>query len=201
MTVKAGSLRPARRIRVSTSTEAVAKPCASWAASSNFWRAGCPWPLPRCRAAASATPPRVNEASATVVLDGAREQELRSLVTTAEAQMRSKLGAFDPGLRITVEAVARPDRVLADGDASLVAGLLASIHHGVLAMSPDVAGLVQTSTNLATVSTRDGEVEIETSQRSAIESSKLAGRMASTIFRLAGFEMEHARRLPPVGSP
>ena len=137
------------------------------------------------------------EASATVVLDGAREHELRSLAGTAEAQIRSELGAFDSGVRIAVEAVARPDRVLADADASLVAGLLASLHHGVLAMSPDVAGLVQTSTNLATVSTREDEVEIETSQRSAIESSKLAaGRMVTTMFRLAGFEVEHTGGYP-----
>src|ERR1035441_8900646 len=68
--------------------------------------------------------------------------------------------------------------------------LLASQHHGVLAMSPDVAGLVQTSTNLAIVSLKDGEVEIETSQRSPIESSKLAaGRMVSTVFRMAHFEV------------
>ena len=40
-------------------------------------------------------------------------------------------------------------------------------------------------------------MEIETSQRSAIESSKLAaGRMVSTIFRLAGFEVEHAGGYP-----
>jgi dipeptidase D len=137
------------------------------------------------------------EASATVVLDGARERELRSLVATAEAQIRSEFGAFDPGLKIAVEPVTRPQQVLADADARLVAGLLASLHHGVLAMSPDVAGLVQTSTNLATVSARAGEVEIETSQRSAIESSKLAaGRMVSTIFRLAGFEVEHAGGYP-----
>ena len=137
------------------------------------------------------------EASATVVLDGAREHELRSLAGTAEAQIRSELGAFDSGVSIAVEAAARPDRVLADADASLVAGLLASLHHGVLAMSPDVAGLVQTSTNLATVSTREDEVEIETSQRSAIESSKLAaGRMVTTMFRLAGFEVEHTGGYP-----
>jgi dipeptidase D len=131
------------------------------------------------------------EASATVVLDGAHEPELRSLVATAEAQVRSEFGAFDPGVRITVAGISRPDRGLAAADASLLAGLLASLPHGVLAMSPDVPGLVQTSTNLATVSVKDGDVEIETSQRSAIESSKLAaGRMVSTIFRLAGFEVQ-----------
>jgi dipeptidase D len=137
------------------------------------------------------------EAYAVVVLDGAHERELRSLVAAAEAQIRSELGAFDSGVRIAVESVARPQQVLADADASLIAGLLASMHHGVLAMSPDVAGLVQTSTNLATVFTRDDQVEIETLQRSAIESGKLAaGRMVSTIFRLAGFEVEHAGGYP-----
>jgi len=137
------------------------------------------------------------EAFAIMVLDGPREQELRSLVATAETQIRSEFGAFDSGLKIAVEPVTRPQQVLADADARLVAGLLASLHHGVLAMSPDVAGLVQTSTNLATVSARADEVEIETSQRSAIESSKLAaGRMVSTIFRLAGFEVEHTGGYP-----
>ena len=64
-------------------------------------------------------------------------------------------------------------------------------------MSPDIAGLVQTSTNLAIVSTKDDEVMIETSQRSPIESSKLAAaQMVSTIFRMARFEVEHSGGYP-----
>jgi dipeptidase D len=47
------------------------------------------------------------------------------------------------------------------------------------------------------VSTRDDRVEIETNQRSAIETSKLAAaRMVATIFRLARFEVEHAVGYP-----
>jgi dipeptidase D len=137
------------------------------------------------------------EASATVLLEGAREGELRSLVSEVEAETRSALGAFDPGVRITVESAARPQQAMAGSDAALLAGLLSSLHHGVLAMSPDIAGLVQTSTNLAIVSAEDGQVEIETSQRSSIESSKLAaGRMVTTILRFAGFEVEHAGGYP-----
>jgi dipeptidase D len=137
------------------------------------------------------------EASATVVLHRAGEPNLQALLSRAEAEIRSELGAFDPGLRITAESVARPDQVLADADAKLVAGLLASMHHGALAMSPDIPGLVQTSTNLATVSTTDDQVEIATSQRSSIESSKLAaGRMVSTVFGLAGFEAQHSGGYP-----
>ena len=69
--------------------------------------------------------------------------------------------------------------------------------HGVLAMSPDVPGLVQNSTNLATVATKGDVVEIVTSQRSAIESSKqAAARMVATACRLAGFEVEHRGSYP-----
>ena len=137
------------------------------------------------------------EASATVVLEGARQVEMRALLATLEAEIRAELGAFDTGLRITVESAARPSQVLAASDAVVVAGLLASLHHGVFAMSPDIPGLVQTSTNLAIVATNEDEVAIETNQRSAILSSKLAaGRMVSTVLRLAGFEVEHSGGYP-----
>ena len=73
----------------------------------------------------------------------------------------------------------------------------ASVHHGVLAMSPDVPGLVQTSTNLATVKTKGDIVEIVTSQRSAIVSSmQAAARMVATVCRLAGFQVEHGGKYP-----
>jgi dipeptidase D len=69
--------------------------------------------------------------------------------------------------------------------------------HGVLAMSPDIPGLVQTSTNLAVVSTAGEQVTIESSQRSSIETSKMAaGRMVTTILRLASFQAEHSGGYP-----
>ncbi|MGJ5817490.1 aminoacyl-histidine dipeptidase [Paludibaculum fermentans] len=129
------------------------------------------------------------EASAIVVVDPARIAELRATLTLWQDALRSDLGSFDAGLRISAEPASQPTRVLADADARVVAELLASQHHGVLAMSPDVPGLVQTSTNLAIVGLKDVVVEIETSQRSPILSSKVAAaRMVSTVFALAGFQ-------------
>ena len=137
------------------------------------------------------------EAAALVLVDGARGSELKSLVATAEAGYKADLGGFDPGLQITVEKAERPERVLEVNDAKQTVALLASLHHGVLAMSPDVAGLVQTSTNLAIVNSKGDVVEVVTSQRSAIESSMLAAaRMVATVCRLAGFEVEHAGKYP-----
>jgi dipeptidase D len=137
------------------------------------------------------------EAFAVIVCEEAREAEVRSLARQVESDARAELGAFDPGLAISLESVARPERVLANADAVVVVGLVASCQHGVLAMSPAVAGLVQTSTNLAVVSTSEKEVQIETSQRSSVESGKLAAaRMVSTVFGLAGFQVEHSGNYP-----
>jgi dipeptidase D len=139
------------------------------------------------------------EASAVVVLDPAREKELRALLADFQTQIQSDLGGFDPGLQVSLEKdkAEGASKVLEATDAQRTVDLLASLHHGVLAMSPDIAGLVQTSTNLATVGMNDGVVEIGTSQRSAIESSKqAAARMVATVCRLAGFEVEHGAGYP-----
>ncbi len=137
------------------------------------------------------------EAAAMVVVDPSRESALKSLVATTEAGCQADLGVFDSGLRITVEKAERPEKVIDATDAKQAVALLASLHHGVIAMSPDVPGLVQTSTNLATVTTKGDVVEIVTSQRSPIESSMMsAARMVATICRMAGFEAEHTGKYP-----
>jgi dipeptidase D len=134
---------------------------------------------------------------ATVLLDRGREQELKSLLAQAEAEYRTDLGEFDSDLRIAAEKAERPDKVMDAVDAKQTVALLASLHHGVLAMSPDVPGLVQTSTNLAIITAKGDMVEIVTSQRSAIESSKnTAAGMVAAVCRLAGFEVEHGGSYP-----
>ena len=137
------------------------------------------------------------EAFVTVALDASRESELRSIVSRVQEDTQAELGGFDPGLQITVEKANRPDRAIAANDARRVADLLAAIPHGILSMSPDIPGLVQTSTNLAIITTTGDVVEITTSQRSAIASSKnAAADMVATACRLAGFDTELSTGYP-----
>jgi dipeptidase D len=137
------------------------------------------------------------EAVAVIVLDPARESELKSLVAAGEAAHKDELGAFDSGLQITVDRTERPATVLNSADAKAFAALLVTVPHGILYMSPDVPGLVQTSTNLATVRTTPDTLEVVTSQRSAIATSKDgAARMVAAVARLAGFEPEHSGSYP-----
>ena len=137
------------------------------------------------------------EAVAVMVGDAARENEMKSLVSAVENSHKTELGGFDPGLQILVEKTERPAMVMDGADANSLAALLVSLPHGILAMSPDVPGLVQTSTNLATIKTTGDLVEVVTSQRSAITTSKdAAARTVATVARLAGFEPEHAGSYP-----
>jgi dipeptidase D len=137
------------------------------------------------------------EASAIVVLDGAREQDLRSTIAEFATETQTDFGNFDPGVQVAVESASAPAQVMDKVDAKRIADVLAAAPHGVLAMSPDVPGLVQNSTNLATVSVKNGQVEIVTSQRSAIATSRDASRrLVETVFRMAGFEPEHDEGYP-----
>lgn len=137
------------------------------------------------------------EASVTIALNAAHEQQLRSLVSQLEHEYKSDLGSFDADLGITVEKLDQPKKVLDSDDARRAVDLLATLQHGVLAMSPDVPGLVQDSTNLAIIAMKGDTVEIVTSQRSAIESSKhAAARMVSTLCRMAGFDTEFSGGYP-----
>ncbi len=69
--------------------------------------------------------------------------------------------------------------------------------HGVKAMSKDMPGLVETSTNLASVKTFPDHIEINTSQRSSIESAKhdMKNEVEAAL-RLSGATVTHGDGYP-----
>jgi len=70
--------------------------------------------------------------------------------------------------------------------------------HGVISMSQAIPGLVETSTNLASIrQTGEDTLEIVTSQRSSVESAKqdIADRMGS-LFKLMGASIKHSGGYP-----
>ncbi len=130
------------------------------------------------------------EASATVFLDPAKEGALKASLAKEQKIAQDELGAFDPGLHFEFEPAAEaPELAFAPGDTQAVVDYLFSMVHGVVAMSPDIPDLVQTSTNLAMIATRGAEVEICLSHRSSVEASKfVVADRVEALSRLAGFE-------------
>jgi len=138
------------------------------------------------------------EGSAVFFMDPAKLEEFKAAVTAMEQDYRSALGAFDPGLAMVVETKTdAPAKVMDSRDARAVVNFLYTVPHGVEANSPDIADLVQTSTNLAIISTKDDLIEVSTSQRSSIAGSKIdmANRISATC-ELAGFEAKRGDGYP-----
>jgi dipeptidase D len=141
------------------------------------------------------------EATAVLHVDPSRQAALTEDVARLGREWSAALGAFDPGLAVSLEPLQADDaaagRALAPADAAALIGLLLAAPHGVEAMSPDIAGLVQTSTNLGVAETGERAVEVTFLTRSSIDASKaaLASRI-SAIAALAGFESHGSNGYP-----
>ncbi len=130
------------------------------------------------------------EASATVFMAPAKEGALKAALAKEQKIAQDELGAFDPGLHFAFEPAAEaPELAFAPEDTRAVVDYLFGMVHGVVAMSPDIPDLVQTSTNLAMIATRGAEVEVCLSHRSSVEASKfVVADRVQALSRLAGFE-------------
>ena len=127
------------------------------------------------------------EAFAAGWLAPAREADVKAALAKLEAEVRSEAGRFDNPVNIALEQADAAPNPMALSDAKRLVGFIHAAPHGVLGWSPDIPGLVQTSTNLAIVETKGDEVSFATSQRSSVDSAKKdAGRQMVTAMELAG---------------
>lgn len=137
------------------------------------------------------------EAFAAGWADPAREAELRAALAVLEADVRSEAGRFDNPVNVGLERADAASAPMAAADAKRVVGFMHAAPHGVLGWSPDIPGLVQTSTNLAIVETKGDEVSFATSQRSSVESAKKdAGRTMASAMELAGLAVAQGDGYP-----
>lgn len=120
--------------------------------------------------------------------------ELNHLIPDIE----DELGHADPKVKIAVQSTEAPSAVIGAATAKNLLNAIYACPHGVMEMSFDVPGLVETSTNLASVKMEAGNtIVINTSQRSSTESSKNnTANMINAVFSLAGAKVEHGDGYP-----
>ncbi len=112
-----------------------------------------------------------------------------------EKNFRVEYAKTEPDLRIEVEPCT-VEKVLDEATNATLINLLMGLPHGVLAMSQDVEGLVETSTNLATLRT-DEKAVIGTSSRSSINSAlEWVRESIACIASLAGADAEQGDAYP-----
>ena len=111
------------------------------------------------------------EASALVFLPAAKVADAKACVAAWHDTARNEIVAVEPDLAIAAGDVkGRKGKVLPRGAQAKLLRALASVPHGVAKMSADIPGLVETSTNLASIATKGKTITVATSQRSSVAS-------------------------------
>jgi dipeptidase D len=131
------------------------------------------------------------EATARVVLPTEARAPFTAAVAAETAAIRDELRAVDPDLSVGISEAASPERVWTAAATRKALDLLNALPHGVLAMSNDIPGLVETSLNLATAASANDALTILLSIRSSVASAmRTTKRGLRAIAELAGAEVQ-----------
>ena len=138
------------------------------------------------------------EAHAVFGVPAGQADEMRRLTGQFAATFAEEYKYTDAGVRLEVREAGKPATVIDAGTQRSLLLALQGVANGVLAMSRSMPGLVETSTNLASVKFADGgRIVVTSSQRSSVESAKAdAAATVGAAFRLAGAEVEHGEGYP-----
>jgi dipeptidase D len=130
------------------------------------------------------------EANAVIACDRGDSERIANLLDAELAAVGRELATIDPGFSWTVVATEVPAEAIDDSGTARALELLTALPHGVLGMSPDIEGLVETSTNLAVVAETPDSVRILMSTRSSVMSVLAAVRQRiRAIGSLAGADV------------
>jgi dipeptidase D len=111
------------------------------------------------------------EAWATVVIPEDQSGDFLTAVGEQFAIVKGEYEAIEPGMDLSIEGIPVPEMVWPTYTAWDVLNLLVALPHGVVGMSQDIEGLVETSTNLAVVKSEADLLKILTSSRSSVASA------------------------------
>ncbi len=131
------------------------------------------------------------ESFATVVIPSGFAADFEKSAKEFEQIFISELHVKEPDLQFFAEATTLPANVLdADTQTRFINAIYAT-PNGVIRMSDDMEGMVETSTNLAIINAADGKISIAALMRSSVDSAKedLADMMLS-VYELAGADAQ-----------
>jgi len=133
------------------------------------------------------------EAFAVCRIDKSQIDAFRAVAEACAKDFLEEFGPTDPGLSVSIDELDDDDTrrsVLNVHARDRLLRVLDGMPHGVLSMSRDVPGLVETSNNLAVAKNHGDHAEINVSYRSSVMPALFAvRRQVDSIFRQAGAEV------------
>ena len=149
------------------------------------------------------------EAYAAIGFKKEDEKGILKIYRANVAATKDEFALSDKGVEFSVERIGindiksgkmlnEPKKAIDKNTAASLIYALNAAPHGVLAMSNQIKGLVETSTNLASVKMAEGhKIVVGTSQRSSRASScNYAAQQVEACFALAGASVKHLNEYP-----
>lgn len=138
------------------------------------------------------------EAYAIITLPSKFKENVRVDLNIYAADMEEVWNISEPKLKISLESTDRPESVIDKKSSCNLMDAIYACPHGVFAMSSKMPGMVETSTNLASIKfIADNKIQITTSQRSDIDSEKYnIAQMVGTSLTMANAKIEHTDGYP-----
>ena len=130
------------------------------------------------------------EAHAVCAVPMKDKEAVRVALNVFLAEVENEYSVTEPNLTMELESETAAPQVIEKAAADKFLHSIHAVYNGVFAMSQDIEGLVETSTNLASIKIVDGKILVVTSQRSSILSSREAmSQTVSSAFLLGGAEV------------
>ncbi|MBK7630471.1 MAG: aminoacyl-histidine dipeptidase [Ignavibacteriales bacterium] len=137
------------------------------------------------------------EAFAIVLVPKNDDKKFKKFVAKYNETVKAEYLTVDAGLVVSAEKHVVPEKVMDEKTQKRLVNALYAIPHGVIKMSNDIPGLVETSTNLAVVETVGKNINIVTSQRSPIASQNVdITSMTTAVLKLAGADVSYGDGYP-----
>lgn len=138
------------------------------------------------------------EAFTVITVPSSKKEKLVAEFNIFSAAVKTEFEKNEPGLKLKIESAETPAYIVDNATKQNLILALNDCPHGVIRMSARMEGMVETSTNLASVKfIEDNKIRVTTSQRSEIETRKHEiAKMVETVFKLAGAEVVHSDGYP-----
>ena len=137
------------------------------------------------------------ESYATILVDKSNKNQFVESLKAEEKYILEEIKPIDPNFKVNVEGADNIQTTLTKESQTKVLNLLHGLPHGVEKMNYDIPNLVETSTNLATISFNDKNARIQLSTRSSLttELQNLRDKI-NAVAKLSGADVEEGDCYP-----
>ncbi len=130
------------------------------------------------------------ESFAHIVLPVVNKEKFLKCIKDYESIVGKELSAVEPDFKIDIVEVEMPKKLIDDKTVDNFIKAIYGCPNGVVRMSNEMAGLVETSNNLAIMKSGEGKIFVKCLLRSSVDSAKIDLEQAvESVFTLAGAEV------------